>query len=390
MNWFKQTLLVLIVVLAALGAWVRYDPSAAAFAKRLGVPDALIARIAKSLPQQDSAGERPGGGASRGERGEGTPVVTSLTGAAAINDRVSAIGDGEALRSVTVVPRSEGILTEVRVEAGEHVDQGEVLAVLDLESETIVRDQAELAVKISEDKVKRYEQLVESRAVSQVQLIDARNELANARLNLQSAQLALERRSITAPIAGIVGILPVEAGDYVTEQTEIATIDDRTSLNVDFWVPERFASIVEVGQSVDAEPIAMSGVTFPGVVTAIASRVDKVSRTLQIRARIDNREDQLRPGMSFKVNLYFSGDHYVAVDPLAIQWSSSGPYVWKIESGKPSKTAVQIVQRNADYVLISGDIAQGDEVIIEGLQSLRPGSAIKITRRSSAPTSEGS
>ena len=61
------------------------------------------------------------------------------------------------------------------------------------------------------------------------------------RLALRDAELALERRSIVAPIAGIVGILPVEAGNYVTSQTAIATIDDRSSIIVDFWVPERFA-----------------------------------------------------------------------------------------------------------------------------------------------------
>jgi multidrug efflux pump subunit AcrA (membrane-fusion protein) len=95
--------------------------------------------------------------------------------------------------------------------------------------------------------------------------------------------------------------------------------------------------------------------------------------------------------MSFKVNLYFQGRHYAAVDPLAIQWSASGPYVWKNSAEKSEKVPVTIIQRNADYVLVAGEIAAGDEVIIEGLQSLRPGAAIRITRRSGAPTaSEGS
>src|SRR5690606_13290985 len=149
------------------------------------------------------------------------------------------------------------------------------------------------------------ERLVQSRAASEVQLIEARHEWESARLALREAEIALERRMIVAPIAGRVGILPVGTGDHVRDQTEIATIDDRSSLLVDFWVPERFAPLVVVGQAIEAEPIAMPGAVYPGVVVAVASRIDRVSRTLQIRSRIEHSDDRLRPGMSFRVNLYF-------------------------------------------------------------------------------------
>src|SRR5690606_32812942 len=103
----------------------------------------------------------------------------------------------------------------------------------------------------------------------------------------------------------------------------------------------------------------------------------------------DNSEDRIRPGMSFRTELFFEGVAYTAVDPLAIQWSSDGPYLWKNAGEVSERVPVQIIQRNANYVLVAGDVAAGDEVIIEGLQSLRPGAAIRITRRMAAPVSEG-
>jgi RND family efflux transporter MFP subunit len=317
-------------------------------------------------------------------------VIVASVGKASINDRVTAIGDGEAQRSVTVVPLSAGVIEEVRISAGDVIEAGATIAVLDAEEQIIARDQAQLAVEIAEDKVTRYQSLVETRTVSQVQLTEARNELQRARLTLRDEQLALDRRSITAPIGGTVGILPVEAGDYVTQQTEIATIDDRSKILLDFWVPERFASQVQIGQTIEANAIAIPGVPFGGEVSAIASRVDRDSRTFQIRALLDNEGDRLRPGMSFRVTLYFDGDPFPAVDPLAVQWSSSGPFLWKVNEGKAEKVQVNIIQRNSDYVLVSGEIEAGEDVVIEGVQSLRPGSALNIARRSEAPGTTGS
>jgi RND family efflux transporter MFP subunit len=384
MYWLRQAVIIFALAVLAAGLWIRLDPAAGDKAIAWGAPEKLVSLIRPKPAEVEQA-------AMRGGAVQEMPVVISPASEAAIHDRVTAIGDGEALKSVNVYPRSEGMLTEIRVQAGDRVEAGQVLAVLDLELQTVARDQAQLAVRIAEEKVGRFERLAQSRAVSEVQLIEARHELENARLALRQAEIALERRMIVAPISGWIGILPVAAGDYVRDQTEIATIDDRSSLLVDFWVPERFAPMVEVGQSVEAEPIALPGTVYPGSVVAVGSRIDRVSRTLQVRARIDNGDDRLRPGMSFRVNLYFEGNAHVAVDPLAIQWSASGPYLWKNAGDRSERVDVQIVQRNADYVLVTGNVAAGDEVIIEGVQSLRPGAAITVLRRSGAPVkSEGS
>lgn len=387
MKWWKQALLVVALLLIASLAWLRFDPEAASIAASYGVPEPIIRVVAA---ENDSASGNSGPRGARGGPSSGALVIVASVGKASINDRVTAIGDGEAQRSVTVVPLSAGVIEEVRISAGDVIEAGATIAVLDAEEQIIARDQAQLAVEIAEDKVTRYQSLVETRTVSQVQLTEARNELQRARLTLRDEQLALDRRSITAPIGGTVGILPVEAGDYVTQQTEIATIDDRSKILLDFWVPERFASQVQIGQTIEANAIAIPGVPFGGEVSAIASRVDRDSRTFQIRALLDNEGDRLRPGMSFRVTLYFDGDPFPAVDPLAVQWSSSGPFLWKVNEGKAEKVQVNIIQRNSDYVLVSGEIEAGEDVVIEGVQSLRPGSALNIARRSEAPGTTGS
>lgn len=392
MSWFKQTLLALIVLLGAGIVWLRFYPDAAELASSAGVPEIvldLIGHRGSGTGESAGAGKGPPG-AQRGGRNQASLVVVSAVGKASINDRVTAIGDGEARRSVAVVPLSSGVLEEVRVEPGQQVTKGTVLAVLDSEAEKITRDQAALTVETAQEKVSRYEQLVKSLAGTQVQLTDAKSELQKAKLVLREAQLDLDRRSIIAPISGIVGFVPVERGDYITQTSHVATIDDRSEILLDFWVPERFASLIEIGQPVEAVPISLPGRMFQGSVQAIDSRVDRDSRTLQIRAVLDNGEDLLRPGMSFKVSLRFPGEVYPAVDPLAIQWSSDGAYVWKTVDDKSQKVPVHIIQRNSDYVLVTGDLSEGEEVVVEGIQNLRPGSDLKVARRSGAPVSPGS
>ena len=172
--------------------------------------------------------------------------------------------------------------------------------------------------------------------------------------------------------------MQVEDGDYVTTQSAIATLDDRSKILIDFWVPERFAGLIKPGQPVEAIAIALPGKEFSGSVAAVASRVDRDSRTLQIRAQIDNERDELRPGMSFKVSMRFAGDTFPAVNPLAIQWSSSGAFVWKEREGVAVKTPVRVVQRNSDWVLVDGELTDGEPLVIEGVQSLREGMRVRI------------
>ena len=115
-----------------------------------------------------------------------------------------------------------------------------------------------------------------------------------------------------------------------------------------------------------------------GVIDAIDNRVDQASRTLRVRARIDNPDDTLRAGMSFSVSVRFPGDTYPTVNPLAIQWSADGSFVWRVQDEKSQRVPVKIIQRNSDKVLVDAKLAKGDALVIEGVQRLRDGGAVRI------------
>lgn len=386
MRVWKQVLVSLAVVGVGFFAWGRLAPGAADTLKAAGVPERIVSLVTPA--GKTAEGERPAEGGSRrqgGGFGGPTLVATRPVELAVVNDRLNAIGDGEAIRSVIVTPYSAGNLIDVFVKSGDRVAQGQVMARLDNDEQKIAADQARLTRDRAEDKLERYENLKAAAAVTDVAIQDARDELKAAELALQKAELDLHRRDINAPFDGVVGIILVNRGEYVTTTSEIARVDDRSDILVDFWVPERFATKIRVGGPISATAIARPGEVFTGSVEAIDNRIDQASRTLRIRARIDNPHDVLRAGMSFSVNMHFEGDRYPSVDPLALQWSADGSYVWRIAGDKAQKVPVKIIQRNPDRVLVDAKLADTDVVATEGLQRLRDGADVKVLGAENRP-----
>jgi RND family efflux transporter MFP subunit len=372
MSVWKQLLLSVVILIAAAAAWVKFFPGSDRMLASWGIDWA-----AASTPRIDKDGTgRNGRGNSGGD--QPTTIAAEAATTATINDRLQAIGTGRANATVTVSPFTSGRLTGFAVQSGAHIDKGQVIATLDSDTEEIALERAKIARDDAEAKAERMRALSKSNAVTTVQLTEAELELRNADLSVHDAQLAFDRRSVVSPIAGVVGILPIEAGNYVTSQSAIATVDDRSSILVDFWVPERFASAVEVGAAISATPLANPKEIYQGSVSAIDNRIDEKSRTLWVQARIANPADSLRAGMSFHVMMQFPGETYPAVSPLAVLWGSDGAFVWRVTDGKVERVPVRIIQRNTETVLVDAPLASGDMLVTEGVQSVRQGSEVLI------------
>ena len=326
--------------------------------------------------QQGGGGNFPGGG--RGGANRVAVVVTAAVTSATINDKLMAIGEGIAFRSATVTSSSGGTLTELFVKPGDVVKANADIGQLDAQSEQIAFDRATLAANDANDALARAQELRQSNATSAVQLSAAQLAADQAQLELRNAELALKRRMITSPVAGTVGLLQVSAGNAVSAQTVVTTVEDSSEILVNFWVPERYASAIAVGMGVSAKAVALPGQSFAGEVSAVDNRIDPASRTLQVQALLPNPEGKIRPGMSFEVTMSFPGETFPAVDPLSIQWSAEGAYVWKYIEGKVQRAMIQIVERNSGGVLVTGDIAVGDQVVTQGVLQLQDGQQVRL------------
>jgi RND family efflux transporter MFP subunit len=371
----RQGLATLIVVAVGLAVWIAFVPSARPFLDRIGLLEPFGLEVADETTQQRAGGFNPGGSGP-------VTVVAQPAFEGAINDEVTAIGDGRALRSVTLVPEVTGYLAELRMRPGAYVEAGSVVATLEDQAERIRLDRALLMLEDARATAARLERLGSSGAVTDLQRQDAALALQTAELTLREAEFELARRSITAPISGWVGLLPAEVGDQVSAATPIAQIDDRSRLVLEFRVPERFVGMIREGDEISVSSLARRQESVIGEIIALDNRVDQTSRTLRVQAALDNPDDTLRPGMAFRITARFAGDIYPAVDPLAIQWSAEGAFVWVVREDRAERVAVTIMQRSAEAVLVSGELSVGDLVVTEGVQNLRPGAEVSVELQS--------
>lgn len=376
----NQLLTSVAVLLAGLCLWVWLSAEAGRTLVSMGVPESVVAKINPAVTEPVSAEPSSGGTTAAASRAGGggqqaVLVATRPVGHGIVNDQLSAIGSGEAIQSVIVMPQAAGTINEIHVKSGDIVKTGQVLAQLDDDEQIILRDQAKVLLRSATEKAESYSAV---KSFSRLDVLDAQIAKETAQLALTNAELALKRRSVVAPIDGIVGIVAVNIGDNVTTSSNVVQVDNRSQLLVDFWAPERFAVQVKVGMPVQATSASRPGRVFEGSVEAIDNRVDPASRTIRIRAKIENEEDLLRAGMSFGVTMGFPGETYASVDPLSVQWDSKGSFVWQIVDKKSVKARVRIIQRNPDAILVAGDIKEGDIVATEGLQRVRENGTIRI------------
>ena len=385
----KQLLISVVVIGVAAAAYYFLVPGAPQTLARFGIP--VPAEAPSPLQSSPAAQPQPGagqqavvrqgasGGAARtGGGSRSSVVVTAPVAMATINDRLTAVGEAAAAQSVTVVSPAAGTQTELQVAPRDVVAAGAVIARLDADAEDIAFKRATLALKDAEATLARTQELANANSATAVQLNTAQLAADNARLEAENAELALRRRSISTPIGGAVGLFQVTPGNAVGAQTVVTTVEDTSHLLVSFWAPERYASAIVAGMPVTVSAVALAGGAISGEIIAVDNRVDSASRTLQVQARIPNDGGRLRPGMSFSVAMSFPGEQFPSVDPLSIQWSSEGAYLWKYADGKVERVPVQVIQRNSDGVLVKGALAAGDQVVTQGVQQLTAGASVRL------------
>ncbi len=370
----RQFLTIVAITLVALPLAARFLPGSHPLLEAVG-----LLRPMTSLGIVPQAPVDSGQGQAQGWSGGGpTPVIAAEARRLPLVDVVTTVGSARGAQSVTLAPEVSGRLLALRVTPGDRVAVGDVMAELDAEAASLAVQKARLVLEDARATRQRLERLAASGATTALQKQDAELALRTAELASQAAERDLADHRLTAPIAGVVGLIDVDVGDLVSPSTSLTRIEDRSSLIVDFRVPERAASRIAVGDRVEASLIATPSPPITGRIIAVDNAVDPASRTLRAQARIDNADDSLRPGMAFRMTLSFTGKDYPAVDPLAIQWGSDGAYLWIVRQGKAQDLPIRILQRNADSVLIDAALEPGDLVVTEGVQALRPGAEVAL------------
>ena len=326
-------------------------------------------------------GGRAGGGGFGGVRAQ--PVIAMPARNEIFADRLEAIGTLEANESIVVTAKVQGVVKSIGFNDGQYVDAGTTLVQFD-EDEQRARLQVELANLDEQQKqFERIAGLARANATSEARYDEQDAAVKKARANVAAARARLADYTITAPFAGRLGTRRISTGALVSPGTTITTLDDLSVVKLDFSVPETFLATLREGLDIEAVTSAYPTEVFNGRVTSIDTRVDPMTRSVSIRAEIQNEDQRLRPGMLMVVDLIKDRRESLMIAEESLVPFENQQYVFVVEDDDTvTRVPVTIGRRRPGSVEILEGLDLGDLVVTEGNTALSDGNKIRLLNES--------
>jgi membrane fusion protein (multidrug efflux system) len=294
------------------------------------------------------------------------PPVTIAAGVARQEERVArtdAVGTIRAIRGVDLTSESAGEITALHFDSGDDVEAGKLLLVLNDEVEQASRLNEIASRDLAKLLFERDRKLLDQKSVAKTQYDRSKAAFDQARAQLAETEARLKNKRIHAPFGGVLGIRRVELGDYLSPGTVIATLQDRSALEVDFSVPARYAPQLKIGQQIEASVNAFPGRVFGGELAAIDARVDPGTRSLLVRARIEE-PGELIPGMFASLRIDLGSEQPVVTVPeTAVTYSLQGDAVFVIEPTEDGGLTASA------RIVTVGEVRDGRAAILDGLEA---------------------
>lgn len=361
---------------------------------------ALVALIAwwawpHAAPATDEGGRKP------------TPVRVARASAEPLQLRLKAIGTVTPLHSVVVRSRVDGELLKLHVDEGQDVRAGELIAQIDPRPYEVRLAQAQgtqqqnlAELENAERQLQRFRELQAKNYVSGQELSDQQSkvrQLQGRRLSDQAtvdeARLQLQYTRITAPVSGRLGLRRVDVGNLIrsSDADGLVTLAQTAPISVLFTVPEpelpalldavRATPALAV-QAWDREERAALG---DGVLSSVDNVIDTATGTLKLRAQFENADDALFPNQFVNIRLQLGAHDAVVIPDAAVQFGSKGNYVHVIDQDdKAQRRDVVLGPADGSRVSVRSGLKAGEKVVVEGIDGLEDGSAVRIISEDAA------
>ncbi|WP_137819926.1 efflux RND transporter periplasmic adaptor subunit [Pseudomonas sp. 2FG] len=340
------------------------------------------------------------------------PPPISVAAAQAVEipwqSRLPAIGTLKAFQGVDLTVEASGTVQDVLFLSGEKVTLHQPIVQLDsdVEQATLATSEAELGLARVE--FERARSLLSRQALSKSEFDRLSAELQKAITRVAQLKAILAKKRILAPFAGTIGIRQVDVGDFVSSGTIIATLQDVSTLFVDFFLPEQSVPQLSLGQRVRFSVAAYPGEVFEGDIGAINPKVEDTTRNVQVRARLNNPDGKLLPGMFANLEVLLPGEQArVVVPETALTYTLYGNSVYVIgeqkaadgQLQKDAKEQTQLVverrfvetgERRDGRVVILKGLASGERVVTAGQLKLDSGSHVSIAADQAQPAASNS
>lgn len=293
----------------------------------------------------------------------------------------------QAIHDAQVVARAEGLVREIRVEEGDRVEAGEVLAVLDDERRRLEVAQRRADLGSLEQELRRQQQLREEDLVSDDAVEKLRYQVEAQRAMLSLAEVELAETRIKAPVDGVVAERDIRLGDSVSPGDQVFRVTNPDELEAEVHVPERLMGQLEVGQMVEIRSDATPDNVRTGRIDRISPVVDSSSGTVKATVRIEDGNGVLRPGTFARVRiLYETRRNAVLVPRQALSFEDGRTTLFVIEDGVAHRREVTTGHSQNDWVEITDGIEGDVPVVTLGHATLRDGAAVRVNGQEQSET----
>lgn len=343
-------------------------------------------------------------------------VSTALADDQAWEDLLTSIGSVATAKGVALSTDVAGVVTRVTFESGATVKQGEIIAELESGVERAQLASALARKSLAETTLKRTLGLAKSGSISPAQVDADEAQLSTASRDAEAIQAQIARKTIRAPFAGKLGIRQVNQGQYLDPGTPVTVLETADAAHVDFSLPQQRLSEIAVGMPAritiagpeDApftpnkpgdgtdDAGAAIAIELDGRIAAVDPNVDPATRNVKLRADIDGKAEQLRPGMFVNVAVVLPKKaNVVAVPATAIVHAPYGDSVFivedkKTESGAAASPASKVVrqqfvkigQSRGDFVSVLRGVKAKEEVVVAGGFKLRNNWPVTVDNKS--------
>ncbi|WP_312683091.1 MdtA/MuxA family multidrug efflux RND transporter periplasmic adaptor subunit [Stenotrophomonas chelatiphaga] len=336
-----------------------------------------------------------------------TPVRIARASAEPLQLRLKAIGTVTPLHSVVVRSRVDGELLKLHFNEGQHVKAGDLLAQIDPRPYEVRLAQAQgtqqqnlAELENAERQLRRFGELHAQNYVSGQELSDQQSkvrQLQGRRMSDQAtvdeAKLQLQYTRITAPVSGRVGLRRVDVGNLIrsSDADGLVTLAQTAPISVLFTVPEpELPALLDAVRSQPALAVQAwareeRAALGSGELSSVDNVIDTATGTLKLRAQFANADDALFPNQFVNIRLQLGAQDAVVIPDAAVQFGSKGNYVHVIDKDdKAQRRDVVLGPADGTRVSVRSGLKAGEKVVVEGIDGLEDGSAVRIISEDAA------
>ncbi len=362
---------VALVGLSGLAYWWQHRPAQAL---------SLDAKPAGKAPG-DAGGKAPAGPNSPNAANGPVPVEVGTVESVLLPDDAQTVGTLKARQSALLKPEVSGRIVKLGFVDGQSVRQGQLLVQLDDSLQAAQLQQSEAQASIARSSLKRNNELLAQGFVSASAVDQAQSvlQVAEAQVALSRAQLA--RMQVRAPFDGVMGIRMVNVGDYVKDGSDLVSIEDTSTMWLDFRLPERFVPRLKMGQQVEVQLDALPGKAFKAQIAALDTQLDANGRSLLVRAKLPAGTPELRSGLFARVRVLLAvHQNALLVPEEALVPQGGKQFIIKLVENAAGQVTAQRFEaklglRLPGKVEILSGLKVGDRVVTAGQAKLMRGEA---------------